>query len=189
MNPTYKVAFVGEPGAGKTTCIAALSEIAPITTDVECTDELALIKKTTTVALDYGELDLGQPGRLLLYGLPGQSRFRFMFDVVRDGLLGVVILVDATSDHAVAGLAETLETYADEFRHLPCVLALNKHPQPAEELKQQCQDVLREYKLVAPLQIVDARKREDVVRLFELLFLLLEYGSDGVHSSETSTWL
>lgn len=189
MKQSYKMVFVGEPGAGKTTCIAALSEIPPVTTDVGCTDELAQVKETTTVALDYGELDLGEQGRLLLYGLPGQSRFRFMFDVVREGLLGVVILVDAVSTRAIDGLAETLDTYADELRHLPCVLALNKHPNPPNELRQQCQDLLRKHKLVTPILTVDARRREDVIRMFELLFVLLEYGSDGPLKQEGAAWL
>ena len=189
MKQSYKMVFVGEPGAGKTTCIAALSDIKPVTTDVGCTDELATLKQTTTVALDYGELDLGDQGRLLLYGLPGQSRFRFMFDVVRAGLLGVVILVDAASARALDGLAETLETYADELRHLPCVLALNKHPDPPDAFKQQCQDLLRKHKLVTPILTVDARKRADVIRMFELLFVLLEYGSDGAPRQEAPAWL
>ncbi len=116
MSATWKLLFIGEPGAGKTTCIAAVSDIEPVSTDVGCTDELAQIKETTTVALDYGELDLGADGRLLLYGLPGQSRFRFMFDVVREDLLGVAVLVDAARADPLRGLRETL---ADLRRRIP----------------------------------------------------------------------
>lgn len=176
MSPTHKLVFIGEPGAGKTTCIAALSDIEPVTTDVGCTDELAELKETTTVALDYGELDTGGQGRLLLYGLPGQSRFRFMFDVVREGLLGVVVLVDASAKDALRGLNETLDTYASELRGLPCVLCLNKHPDPPLEFRRDCQDALRAHEVVAPLLAVDARSREDCVRIFELLFTLLQHG-------------
>ncbi|HRQ63549.1 MAG TPA: ATP/GTP-binding protein [Xanthomonadaceae bacterium] len=176
MSGTHKLVFIGEPGAGKTTCIGALSDIETVRTDVGCTDGLADRKETTTVALDYGELDLGGAGRLLLYGLPGQSRFRFMFDVVRDGLLGVVVLVDAASGDALRGLNETLDTYADELRQLPCVLCLNKHPDPPLELRRACQDAMRAHELVAPLLAVDARRREDCVRIFELLFTLLQHG-------------
>ena len=89
---TWKLAFIGEPGAGKSTCINAVSDFPAVSTDVECTDDLAKLKKTTTVALDYGEMNLGEQGRLLLYGLPGQSRFSFMMDAIQDGLAGVVVL-------------------------------------------------------------------------------------------------
>ena len=96
MSAAYKLLFVGEPGAGKTTCIGAVSDIPPLVTDVECTDELALLKARTTVAFDYGELDLGDQGKLMLYGLPGQSRFKYMFEVVREGLLGHERRMDAS---------------------------------------------------------------------------------------------
>ncbi len=188
MTRNHKLAFIGEPGAGKTTCIAAVSDIEPVTTDVGCTDELALRKDTTTVALDYGQLDLGEQGRLLLYGLPGQARFRYMFDVVREGLLGVVILVDASAEHGMAGLETTLRTYADELRCLPCVMALNKHDDPPQELRQGCLDLLRRHEVVAPVLTVDARRREDVVKLFDLLFLLIEHGDFADCCKENSTW-
>lgn len=188
MTGTWKLAFVGEPGAGKTTCIGAVSDIAPVCTDVECTDELAQIKATTTVALDYGELDLGADGRLLLYGLPGQERFRYMFDVVRENLLGVVVLVDASRPHALAGLDETLGAYASELRQLPCVVALNKHPDPPQELRRACKDLLRRHEQVAPIISVDARRRADVARLFELLFLLLQYSPHGLSEEDSIAW-
>ncbi len=188
MSRSHKLVFIGEPGAGKSTCIAALSDIAPVTTDVGCTDALALLKPTTTVALDYGELDLGESGRLLLYGLPGQSRFRYMFDVVREGLLGVVILVDAASAGALDGLQETLATYAGDLQDMPCVLALNKHPDPPLALRQHCLDLLHRHGIVAPLLAVDARRREDIVHIFDLLFLLLEHGDYPCNAAEAMAW-
>lgn len=188
MTPTYKIVFVGAPGAGKTTSIASLSDTPPVTTEAECSDDLARTKQTTTVAFDYGELDLGPLGRLLLYGLPGQARFSFMFDVVRNGLLGAVVLVDAQSNTAVDGLDATLETYGAEFRKIPCVVCLNKHPNPAPELLQRCHDVVRRHGIVAPVFSVDARRRKDVVRMFELLFVQLEYGSSGTEPAEELAW-
>lgn len=188
MTRTHKLVFIGEPGAGKTTCIAALSQIRPVSTDVACTDGLAELKETTTVALDYGEMNLADEGRLLLYGLPGQLRFRYMFDVVREGLLGVVILVDASRPHALAGLEETLAAYGSELQQLPCVVALNKHPDPPQVLRCACRDLMRRHELVAPILVVDARRRADVVRIFELLFLLLEHGPQRSATEEVISW-
>jgi hypothetical protein len=185
---SHKIVFIGEPGSGKTTCIGALSNIPPVSTDVACTDELSELKETTTVALDYGELDLGGQGKLLLYGLPGQSRFQFMFDVVREGLLGAVVLVDGSAPRALDGLRETLDTYATELRYIPCVLSLNKISEPAPELKRQCLALLRQYEVVAPVLIVDARRREDIVRIFRLLFLQLQHGHEQSSREEAATW-
>lgn len=184
MSKAYKLLFIGEPGAGKTTCIGALSEIAPFTTEVEYGGELARVKDTMTVAFDYGEVDLGEAGRLLLYGLPGQKRFSFMFEVVRHGLLGVVVLVDASTPRAVSGLCETIDTYLNKVRLLPCVVALNKSIDSPQALKEQCLEALRKYDLVAPIVSVDARKREDIVRIFELLFLQIEFEAGSSTSKE-----
>jgi signal recognition particle receptor subunit beta len=185
---SYKLLFIGEPGAGKTTCIESLSDIAPLVTDVRCTDELARLKENTTVAFDYGELSLGDQGRLLLYGLPGQSRFRFMFDVVRENLLGVIVLVDAASSLALDGLRETLDAYESAIRELPCVVALNKNGKPPSALLEGCEALLRERGMVAPILVADARRREELVRMFDLLFMMIENGVDPKTPTGEATW-
>lgn len=172
---TWKLAFIGEPGAGKSTCIDALSDIDVVRTEVPSRGALALRKSTTTVAFDYGEMDLGDQGRLLLYGLPGQARFDFMFDVVRDNLAGVVVLVDAQSPAPVDGLAETLETYAEMIRPYPIVVAINKAHADPDTLRDRVSAVLHRFRLVAPVINVDARIRADMARIFELIFLCAEY--------------
>lgn len=70
-----KIIFTGPMGAGKTTAIAAISEIPPISTEVRCTDEAQALKETTTVAMDYGYFTLEDSSRIHLYGTPGQERF------------------------------------------------------------------------------------------------------------------
>ncbi|WP_051414520.1 GTP-binding protein [Pseudoxanthomonas suwonensis] len=170
-----KLAFLGEPGSGKTTCIAALSDTPPVDTDVGCTDELAERKATTTVAMDFGVVDLGEHGRLDLYGLPGQSRFRFMFEVVRSGLVGVVLLVDASSPAGLDGFEETLRTYASDLRGLPCVVALNRSDDMDPALPDACRTRLQAHRMLAPVIRVDARRREDAVCIAELILTMLTY--------------
>lgn len=184
MSETYKLAFIGEPGAGKTTCIAALSDIDPVSTEVPASGELLHLKGTTTVAFDYGEMGLDDGGRVLLYGLPGQARFSFMFDVVRYGLLGVVVLVDASAKDPMAGFRETIDTYAKELKGLPWLVAVNKAADDAHALRQQCQEFLVRAGLVAPVMRVDARERESIARMFEVLLLMLEFGDSATTDQE-----
>ncbi|MFA7488618.1 MAG: ATP/GTP-binding protein [Lysobacteraceae bacterium] len=184
----FKLAFIGEPGSGKTSCIAALSDLPPLDTDVACSDALAQRKASTTVAFDYGVLDLGEQGRLLLYGLPGQERFRFMFDVVRPGLVGVVVLVDAASPAGLDGFAQTLATYASELRTLPCVVALNKSDAMDPALPEACQKQLADHRVLAPVLRVDARRREDVERIAGLLFKMLEYRTEAPRPTTEAVW-
>ena len=66
----HKIIFTGTTGAGKTTAIAAVSEITPLNTDVRNTDP-EVAKAMTTTGLDYGELTLGQNEKLRLYGMSG----------------------------------------------------------------------------------------------------------------------
>jgi Predicted GTPase len=175
MPSTYKIALIGEPGAGKTTCIAAVSDIAPVVTDVACTDELAKIKETTTVAMDYGEMALGNGERLLLYGLPGQTRFRFMLDAVRNGLVGIVMLVDAHAPDPMHGFGETLSAYADALAELPFVVVANKPGDDEHALLDRVLGALRQRQLVAPVLAADVRDKAQMALIFELIFLCAEY--------------
>jgi hypothetical protein len=174
---TYKLAFLGEPGVGKSTCIGAISDIGVVSTDVGCTDELIHKKATTTVAFDYGEMDLGAEGRLLLYGMPGQRRFDFMIDVVREGLVGAVILVDASSDAGLHGLEETLDAQRALIQDTPTVVALNKSADTPADFDRRCLDALRRRAIVAPIVRVDARSRQDVARIAKLLFAMIAFAA------------
>lgn len=63
----YKILVTGTMGAGKTTAIAAISEVPPIMTDVQNNDT-SNAKLTTTVGSDYGELTLDGGDKLRIYG-------------------------------------------------------------------------------------------------------------------------
>ena len=71
MLEANKIIFTGPVGSGKTTAIGAISDIPPVGTDVSCSDESALIKDTTTVAMDYSYISLDDGTRVHLYGTPG----------------------------------------------------------------------------------------------------------------------
>ena len=96
----FKIIFSGPVGAGKTTAIAAVSDIPPVTTETQPTDETKDLKATTTIAMDYGVLRLDGDERLHLYGTPGQSRFSFMRDILAEGAIGVILLVTNTRGDA-----------------------------------------------------------------------------------------
>jgi len=93
MNQRIKLVVSGPVGAGKTTYIKTLSQ-----TEVICTNELAsedIGKNHTTVAMDYGTFQLGKFD-VHLYGTPGQERFDFMWEVLCEGAIGLLLLLDAS---------------------------------------------------------------------------------------------
>lgn len=100
-------------GAGKTTAIRSLSTIDVVSTEAANTDRATADKDTTTVALDYGEIDLGPDDKVRLYGVPGQSRFDFMWEILQQRAMGMILLVNADADSVESLVGEHLAAFRD----------------------------------------------------------------------------
>jgi signal recognition particle receptor subunit beta len=85
-------------GAGKSTAIAALSDFPPVQTDEIASDMTGMRKLRTTVALDYGAFSIANGEKIHLYGTPGQKRFDFMWNILAQGGLGLILLLDNSRD-------------------------------------------------------------------------------------------
>lgn len=83
-----KIIFTGPVGVGKTTAIASLSDEPPVQTDASASDMTSVRKGYTTVAMDYGLIQLDENTKIHLYGTPGQERFDFMWDILSQGQYG-----------------------------------------------------------------------------------------------------
>ncbi len=69
----------GAIDAGTTTFIRSASEIETVDTDTRTTDRTGLLKKSPTVAFDFGRLQLSRDMVLHLYGTPSHSDFDSLF--------------------------------------------------------------------------------------------------------------
>lgn len=169
-----KIVFTGPMGAGKTTAIAAVSDCAPVSTEVSNNDRQAFAKDSTTVALDFGQLALPHGTVVRLYGTPGQERFSFMWEILGRGAMGVILLIDATSAAALSDVKH----YAEAFRRIspqqPLVVGVGRVAAAPEGLLTALSRTLLAGGFAVPIFSVDVRKREDAMLLVHTVLALLE---------------
>jgi signal recognition particle receptor subunit beta len=168
-----KIVFTGPPNAGKTTAIAALSDIPPIVTDVDNNDA-ALAKSSTTVGFDYGVVRLEGGDQVRLFGTPGQKRFDFMWRILARNAIGVAILIDNSQPDPLSQLDEFLDGLRAHLATVACVVGVGRletHPSPCVE---DFATRLAAHGHVFPVVEADVRRREDVLMLVELLLAQAE---------------
>lgn len=102
---TLKVVFLGRPGSGKTTAVSSAGSDNMLTSEVNATDSVGLLKKQTTIGIDYNECTFNNEIKLRLYGTPGQKRYDYVQNQTVTRADIYVILVDLSS---VAPFAEFL---------------------------------------------------------------------------------
>lgn len=169
----FKIVFTGPMGAGKTTAIAAISDDAPVSTDVLNTDHAAFDKELTTAGLDYGHIALDDGHAVRLYGTPGQARFKFMWEILGLNAAGVILLLDASQPD---GLVQ-LDAFVDAFgagRRAPIVIGVGRLDESGALLLDAFSQRLENRGMTLPLFGVDVRRREDVLLLVDTLLCLIE---------------
>ncbi|MDH4159091.1 MAG: ATP/GTP-binding protein [Actinomycetota bacterium] len=120
-----KVVITGPFAAGKTTLIRSISEITVLSTERGITDETRARKNDTTVAMDFGRITVDRDLVLYLFGTPGQERFDFMWEILGEGMLGYVVLLDAGRPDSLQEAKGILDAFRRMAR-VPFVLALNR---------------------------------------------------------------
>ena len=170
-----KIIFAGPVGAGKTTAIGAISETPPVGTDVACTDDTIALKQTTTVAMDYSYITLQDGTRIHLYGTPGQDRFDFMWQILTQGGIGLVLLINKDHPQPLQQLEFYLNAFAEFIKDTGVVIGLTKSDVNDHHDITTFQNYLYEREQVYPVFDVDARNSDDVKILVHALLAVLNH--------------
>ena len=124
---TVKMVITGPFSAGKTEFIKAISEIEVVDTSEGIRSDSAEFaeKENTTVAMDFGRITVDEDLVLYLFGTPGQRRFDFMWEILAEGMLGFVVMVDSSKPETFKEARSILDTFR-AYAPTPYVVAANK---------------------------------------------------------------
>ncbi len=169
---TVKIVVTGPFSSGKTEFIRSVSEIDVVSTERKISTDAEKIKETTTVAMDFGRITVDEDLVLYLFGTPGQRRFDFMWEILSEGMLGFIVMVDSTRPETFREARSILETFR-AYAPTPYVVAANKQDRPDAWDVDDMRVALRLDSKIKILPCV-ARKKDKVKSvLLELLYSIL----------------
>jgi uncharacterized protein len=169
-----KLLVAGGFGVGKTTLVRTATEIDSLHTDELISDVSpdyrrigdTEAKTTTTVALDFGRITIDDDIVLYLFGTPGQERFRFMWNELALGAVGVIVLADM---RRLADCFPAVDYF--ELCRIPFVVAINNFDE-APRFRSQSVRVALDLDPEVPIISCDARDRNSC---WNALVVLVEH--------------
>jgi small GTP-binding protein len=175
---TVKMVITGPFSAGKTEFIRSISEIDVISTERKISSEAERVKEETTVAMDFGRITVDDDLVLYLFGTPGQRRFDFMWEILSEGMLGFIVLIDSVRPETFREAKHILEIFRS-YAPTPYVVAANKQDLPDAWSSEDLRIALKIDSNVKVLPCVATDKEQVKNVLLELLYSILEIMEEG----------
>ncbi len=170
--PNVKMVVTGPFNSGKTQFIQAISEIDVVSTERKISSDAEKVKSSTTVAMDFGKITVDEELVLYLFGTPGQKRFDFMWEILSEGMLGFVVMVDSTRPETFREAKSILETFR-AYAPTPYVVAANKQDHPEAWELDDLRIALRLDSAIKLLPCVATDREKVKAVLLELLYSIL----------------
>ena len=163
----------GPFSSGKTQFIQTVSEIDVVATERKISSDSERIKDATTVAMDFGRITVDDDLVLYLFGTPGQKRFDFMWEILSEGMLGFVVMVDSSRPETFREARRILETFR-AYAPTPYVVTANKQDLEDAWDPEDMRIALRLSPEVKLLPCTATDKESVKNALLELLYSILE---------------
>lgn len=170
---TVKMVITGPFSAGKTEFIRSISEIDVVSTERKISSEAERVKEETTVAMDFGRITVDDDLVLYLFGTPGQRRFDFMWEILSEGMLGFIVLIDSVRPETFREAKHILEIFRS-YAPTPYVVAANKQDLADAWSPDDLRIALKIDSNVKVLPCVATNKEQVKNVLLELLYSILE---------------
>lgn len=170
---TVKMVITGPFSSGKTEFIRTISEIDVVSTERKIRDETQRVKQDTTVAMDFGRITVDEDLVLYLFGTPGQKRFDFMWEILSEGMLGFIVLIDSVRPETFREAKRILDIFRG-YAATPYVVAANKQDLPDAWSTEDLRIALKINRNVKVLPCVATNKDSVKNVLLELLYSILE---------------
>jgi len=170
---TVKIVVTGPFNSGKTELIRSVSEIDVVSTEKKVSSEREMVKESTTVAMDFGRITVDDDLVLFLFGTPGQKRFDFMWEILSEGMLGFIVMIDSTRPETFKEARSILETF-HAYAPTPYLVAANKQDLPDAWDIDDIRLALRLDKNIKILSCIAKKKSSVKTVLLELLYSILE---------------
>jgi signal recognition particle receptor subunit beta len=175
----YKIIFTGPVGAGKTTAICSISDVSPVTTDAAASDMTKSRKAATTVAMDYGMMNLDGGEKIHLYGTPGQERFDFMWDILITGGIGLILLLDNSRTDPFQDMKFFLDSFSQFISNTSVAIGVTQMDLSNKPTIEDYHIQLQGVGLNPAVFSVDAREKNDVSLLVQALLYSIDPGIEG----------
>jgi signal recognition particle receptor subunit beta len=170
---TVKMVITGPFSAGKTEFIRTVSEIDVVSTERRISSEAERVKEATTVAMDFGRITVDKDLVLYLFGTPGQRRFDFMWEILSEGMLGFIVLIDSVRSETFREAKHILEMFRT-YAPTPYVVAANRQDLSDAWTPEDLRIALKIDPNIKVLPCVATDKEQVKNVLLELLYSILE---------------
>jgi signal recognition particle receptor subunit beta len=121
---SVKIVVTGPVRAGTTSLIRSLSEIAVLSTERRVSSP-SRPNGEVAVAMDFGRVTIADDLVLYLFGTPGEERDSLVGGPFAEGMVGIVVMVDAVRPPSVEQAAEMI-AFLEQHSEVPYVVAANR---------------------------------------------------------------